>query len=264
MQSSNKRQRRTSTVGITRRTRRAFVLGAAILLQACGSDAVDAPTGVPLSGSLVLQDTWGSNLLDYSGVEVSLDGLSVHAATNKDRSMAHREGAGWSLRRHARESHVRDDAYSRPARCRCIERRAKDHHGGHADRPGDRRQHSHFYARRNGVLLRGRTLLGPAAGERESHHRHRFPVGQERRRITPDPTTYDQWNASFNLSGGSSEFTMVLPTEGTRATFGAGTTLFVAGYATSLACSCYDDPITKKRVFSNTGPRGNVVHMTVK
>ena len=29
--------------------------------------------------------------------------------------------------------------------------------------------------------------------------------------------------------------------------------LFVTGYATSAACSCYTDPVTKNRVFSNTG-----------
>ena len=81
---SSEKQQRTTTVRITRRARRAFVLGAAILLQACGSDAVNAPTGVPLSGSVVLQDTWGNNLLDYSGVVVSVDGLSAQAVTDRD------------------------------------------------------------------------------------------------------------------------------------------------------------------------------------
>jgi hypothetical protein len=82
--------------------------------------------------------------------------------------------------------------------------------------------------------------------------------------VSPAPGAYDQWNASLAIDGHSQTFTMALPVDGTRATFGAGTQLFVAGYATSAACSCYTDPATHNRVFTNTGPRSNVVRLTVK
>jgi hypothetical protein len=81
--------------------------------------------------------------------------------------------------------------------------------------------------------------------------------------VSSDPKTYEQWNASLGL-GHVSTFTMALPVVGTHSTFGQGTQVFVAGYATSAACSCYDDPVTKNRVFSNAGPRGNVARFTVK
>jgi hypothetical protein len=81
--------------------------------------------------------------------------------------------------------------------------------------------------------------------------------------VSSDPKTYEQWNASIGL-GQSSAFTMALPVVGTRSTFGQGTQVFVAGYATSAACSCYEDPVTKNRIFSNAGPRGNVARFTVK
>jgi hypothetical protein len=231
-------------------------------VQAC-SDAIEAPAGVPLSGSVVLQDTWGNNLLDYSGVTVSIDGTSAHATTDRD--------GAWRIEnvpvgRYGVTLTKADFGTMRIFDQPVVGASSVAPKITMAVTPTSQAIVDSIYIS---------TLSGTEFYFVDGHFSAPPPpnakttttllfLSAKSDAVSPDPATYDQWNASFFLSGSSSTFTMALHVGGTRATFGAGTTLFVAGYATSAACSCYDDPITKKRVFSNAGPRGNVVQMTVK
>lgn len=263
MRLSNETQRHNTTRPFTRSARRAVAVGATILLQACGSAAVDAPNGVPLSGSVVLQDTWGNNLLDYSGVEVSIDGLSAHATTDTDgawridnvpvgRYGVTLKKATFGTMRILDQPIVGESSVApkitmavTPTSQAIVDSIYISTLEG-----------TEFY------FVDGHFSAPPPANAKVTTTLLFLSAKSDA--VSPDPTTYDQWNASFYISGASSTFTLPLHAGGTRATFGAGTKLFVAGYATSAACSCYDDPVTKKRVFSNAGPRGNVMQMTVK
>lgn len=248
---------------MTRRTRRAIAVGATILVQACGSDAITAPNGVPLSGSVTLQDTWGNNLLDYSGVEVSIDGLSAHATTDKD--------GAWRIENVPAGRYGVTLKKATFGTMRIFDQPVV---GASSVAPKITMATT---ATAQAIIdsIYVSTLGGMDFYFVDGHYSAPPPasakgnvavifLSKKSDAVSPDPATYDQWNASIDVSGRSSTFTMALSVQGTRATFGAGTTLFVAGYASSFACSCYDDPVTKNRVFSNVGPRSNVVQMTVK
>jgi len=55
----------------------------ATLAYGCGGDAISGPGQSALSGTLSLQDVWGNNLDDFSGVTVNVDGLAASAVTDK-------------------------------------------------------------------------------------------------------------------------------------------------------------------------------------
>lgn len=242
--------------------RRMIIVGAAILVQACGSDAVDAPTGGFLSGTVQLQDAWGNDLPDFSGVAVTVDGGSAQAVTDKS--------GAWTI------TNLPDGKYDitlKKATFGTMRILGQDVAGpstvtakvGMAVTPTVQAIidsiHVSSLSGTDFYFVDGHLSAPPPANSKQTTAI--IFVSAKGDAVSPDPATYDQWNASFGV-GGTLEFTMLLPVDGTRATFGAGTTLFIAGYANSAVCSCYDDPVTKKRVFSNTGPRGNVVRLTVQ
>lgn len=237
-------------------------LAAVTLSQACSRDGISGPAGVALSGNVHLQDAWGNDLDDFSGVAISLDGALTQAVTDK--------GGAWHI----------DDV---PA--------------GHHDITltkatfGTMRIYGQDVAGPSTVAktifmsttptaqaiidsIWVNTLSGTAFYFVDGHLSAPPPANSKlsatvlfvskREGVSSDPAAYDQWYGSFDISGKQSTFTMLLPVDGTRASFGAGTQLFATAYATSATCSCYDDPATKNRVFSNAGPHANVVRFTVK
>src|SRR5215831_8965683 len=63
-------------------TPRAVVaLCVALFAQACSGDAT-APRKGALTGTVVLQDSWATTLGDFSGVTVSIDGLTLSAVSD--------------------------------------------------------------------------------------------------------------------------------------------------------------------------------------
>jgi hypothetical protein len=241
-------------------TRRAIILGAAVLAQACGRDGISGPTGVALSGSAVLQDAWGNELDDFSGVAISVDGLSLQTVTDKSGAWRIDEVPGGHYELTFKKAafgtmRILGQAVAGPSTVAPKITMALT--------PTVQAFIDSIYV----------TTLGGMAFYFVDGHLSATPPANAKviasviflsKSETVSPASYDQWNASFSLDGKLSTFTMALPVDGTRSTFGAGTQLFVAGYANSAACSCYTDPATDKRVFSNTGPRANVVQFTVK
>ena len=61
----------------------------------------------------------------------------------------------------------------------------------------------------------------------------------------------------------SAEFVSLFFVSELRARHPVGTKLYFVSYSYSVACSCYRDPVTDERLFTNVGPRGTVIEFTV-
>lgn len=252
----------TQILRVARAARRSVVLAAGIFALACGRDTISGPRGTALSGTVGLQDAWGNDLADSSGVAVSLDGLSLHAVTGKN--------GAWSIEDVPAGHHDITFAKNTFGTMRVL---GQDVTGPAtvapkvlmAVTPTVQAIIDSVYVSTLGGMsfyfFDGHLSAAPPASAKQAIA---VIFLAKTENVSPDPATYDQWNAAIKLDGKSPTFTIALSVDGTRSTFGAGTELFVAGYANSVACSCYDDPTTKKRVFTNTGPRSNVVRLTVK
>jgi hypothetical protein len=247
---------------LARATRRSAVLGITILTVSCGSDSISGPSRTALSGTVVLQDAWGNDLDDFSGVAVTVDGLSLTAVSDKDGS--------WRIDDVPAGRHDLTLAKATFGTMRILGQDVSGTSTGApkitmAETPTVQALIDSIYVGKlSGIsfyFVDGHLSAPPPANSKLAVAVIFLSKSVS---VSPGPASYDQWNASLGLDGKSSTFTMALPVDGTRATFGAGTELFVAGFSNSAACSCYDDPATKKRIFTNTGPRGNVVRLTVQ
>jgi hypothetical protein len=227
---------------------------------ACGRDSLSGPNGATLTGSVELQDTWGNDLTDFSGIDVGIDGLSLHGVTGAN--------GAWRIDDVPPGHH---DITLKKASVGTMRVFGQDVQSPTTVVPnvsmavtptGQALIDSIYVAKMGGIsfyMIDGHLTSPPPPGAKLG-----TTVIFLGRSADVSPSLNEQWNASFDISGTLSTFTVPLSVDGTRATFGAGTQLFVTGYAYSAACSCYDDPATKKRVFTNTGPRGNVVRLTVQ
>jgi hypothetical protein len=261
-QSRLTRPRDGRTYWPVRAARRFACLAVAILSMSCGRDSISGPSGTTLFGSVALQDAWGNELDDSSGVVVSIDGLSLKTVTEKN--------GAWRIDDVPAGRHDIRLAKATFGTMRIL---GQDVTGSVASAPKITMAATPTVQALIDSIYVG-TLSGISFYFVDGHLSAPPPANSKlaveviflskSETVSPDPASYDQWNASFGLDGKSSTFTMALPVDGTRATFGSGTQLFIAGYSNSAACSCYDDPATKKRVFTNTGPRGNVVRLTVQ
>lgn len=239
-----------------------LVVALATLTYGCGGDAMSGPGQSTLSGSLLLQDVWGNNLDDFSGVTVNVDGLGASAVTDKNGDwrigglvpgrydITLKKDAFGTLR--IFDQPVVGASSVAPT---ITMARAATHQAIVDSVHVGTLSGTEFY------FIDGHLSAPPPANAKGSAAVVFLSTKSES--VSSDPASYQQWNASISLSS-SATFTMALPVDGTRSTFGQGVTIFVAGYATSVACSCYTDPTTKNRVFSNAGPRANVVRFTVK
>ena len=80
--------------------------------------------------------------------------------------------------------------------------------------------------------------------------------------VSPALADHGVSHVSFG-AGAATTFTFPLSVERLHTRHPAGTVLYFAARANSSACSCYFDPETDRRVFTNTGPAGNVVQVTL-
>jgi hypothetical protein len=247
---------------LVRAARRSAFLGMSILTLSCGRDSISGPSGTALSGTVALQDAWGNDLDDFSGVAVSVGGLSLKAVTDKNGS--------WHIDDVPAGRYDITLAKATFGMMRILDQAVV---GTTTTAPKITMASTPTLQALIDSIYVG-TLSGISFYFVDGHLSAPPPASSKlavtviflskSETVSPDPASYDQWNASLGLDGKSSTFRMALPVDGMRASFGSGTQLFVAGYSNSAACSCYDDPATKKRVFTNTGPRSNVVRMTVQ
>lgn len=246
---------------ITLRALATVVIGTTTLLQACGGDATGPMHGT-LVGNVSLQDTFGNDLDDFSGVAVTVDGTPGQSVTDKsgnwriDDFPAGRYDITLKKATFGTMRILNVAVVGASTTAPKITMALTPTYQAIVD--------SIYVGSLSGMefyFIDGHVTTPPPANAKISANVVFLSTKSDA--VSSDPKTYEQWNASLGFGHGST-FTMALPVVGTRSTFGQGTQIFVTGYATSAACSCYDDPATKNRVFSNVGPRGNVVRFTVK
>jgi len=240
--------------------RRLIALGAALLTQACG-DATSPRTGT-LTGTVVLQDSWATTLKDFSGVTVGVDGLPMTAVTDT--------AGNWRIDGVPVGKH--DITFSKatfgPGR---IVGQTVDESSATAPpmflavTPWEQAiiDSVHVVTRtgRDLYLIDGHISAAPPPDARAV-----VVVGFLGRTlaVSPDTTSYAVWNQFVDVTGKLSTFSITLQADAVRSTFGVGGRAFAAAYVTVPTCSCYPNGPDTRSVFLNTGPRANVVQLTIK
>jgi hypothetical protein len=236
-------------------------LCAALVTQACGGDTTSPRTGT-LTGTVVLQDSWAATLPDFSGVTVSVDGLSLSAVTDTAGSWRidgvpvgkHDvvfKKATFGTGRIAGQA-VDESSTTAPPMflavtpweqaiidsVHVITKTGRDYYliDGHLSAPPP--------ATARAVVVVG--FLGRTAA------------------VSTDPKTYGPWNQYVDPTGKLSTFSISLQADAVQSTFGVGAHAFAAAYVTVPTCSCYPNGPGTTPIFSNTGPGANVVELTVK
>ena len=82
--------------------------------------------------------------------------------------------------------------------------------------------------------------------------------------VSTDVSSFVAWGIGIDMTGKASTFSISLPANVLRASFAPGDQVYVAAYAMSAICACYNDPLTSRPNFTTAGPRSNVVAATVK
>lgn len=247
----------------TRRTLRLTCCSAlmlcATITSACG-DSVSPSLGT-LTGSVVLQDAWTNRLDDFSGVAVSVDGVSAGAVTDGTGAW-HVDGVPYgphdvtfkkSTFGTVRLSHQAVAAPSTTAPNVTM-----------AITPWQQAVIDSVY-------------LAPRGGK-DSYvvdgHLSAVPTGLglvftvaffgKTSAVSVDSTSFDVWSSSVTTTAKSATFSMSLPADVARSTFVSGQA-FVTAYTSAFGCTCYPEQMTSsKPVYTNTGPRANVVQVSIK
>jgi hypothetical protein len=237
------------------------VLSLCAATQACSGDATSPRTGT-LTGTVVLQDSWATTLADFSGVTVSVDGLSLSAVSDTAGS--------WRIDGVPVGTH---DVVFRKATFGTgrISGQTVDESSTAAPpmflavTPWEQAiiDSVHIVTKtgRDYYLIDGHLSAPPPASARAV-----VVVGFLGRTVavSTDPASYGPWNQYVDLTGKLSTFSISLQADPVRSTFGVGSRAFAAAYVTVPTCSCYPNGPENTPVFSNTGPRANVVDFTVK
>ena len=246
--------------------RQAVVLGAAVLALACHDSA--GPGMGTLAGTVVLHDSWGTALDDFSGVEVAVDGRG--AGTFTDRAGAWRidsvpagrhdvtfTKATFGTVRLSSQTVTNGPSTTMPDVIMALtpwQQAIVDSIGLiMVTTP----------ARTDSIYFVGGHLSAPPPDNAKAVAVVLF--AGKTIAVSPDTTTFERWNTFNDGTGKSSKFFVILSVDDVRKAFGAGARAFVAAYVTAAACTCYPDkPSPSKPLFTNTGPRANVVPLSVQ
>ena len=237
------------------------VVCAVVLAQACGHDAVSPSTGA-LAGTVALQDAWANRLDDFSGVAVTVDGLSKSAFTDASGAW-HIDTVPYG--RHTITFKKLTFGTVRVAQTvTAPSTTATD--VTMAITPWQQAIIDSVYTTsksgKDYYVVDGHLSAPLPANARLGYTLAFFGKSSA---VSPDTLTFDTWGSAIDPSGKASTFSINLPATAMRSTFTVGTQIFVAAYMSAVACSCYPtDPGTDKPFFSNTGPRANVLPLTIK
>ena len=239
---------------------RGTTLCVALLAVSC-RDSTSPRTG-SLAGNVVLQDSWATTLTDFSGVAVSVDGLSLNAVTDAAGS--------WRIDGVPVGKH--DITFSKaafgPGR---IAGQIVDDSSSTAPTmflaitPWEQAiidsVHVVTKTGRDYYLIDGHLSAPPPASAKAV-----VVVGFLGRTVavSPDPASYSAWNQYVDPTGKLSTFSVVLSADAVRSTFAVGSHAFAAAFVGVPTCSCYPNGPETSPVFSNTGPRANVVTVTIQ
>ncbi len=233
---------------------------AAILLSGC-RDATSPSTGT-LAGTVVLQDSWASTLADFSGVTVSIDGLSTVVVTDT--------AGAWRIDGVPAGRH---DVSFKKATFGTVKVPGQMVDGPTTTAPTIFMVmppweqaiidsiHVETNAGKDYYWIDGH-LSDPPPSNAKAVATVAF-IGRTLA-VSPDTTSYGQWNTAFDHTAKASTFSIRLRVDDMRSTFRVGAHVFAAAYVTSATCGCYPNDPQTKPFFANTGPRANVIPLTIK
>jgi hypothetical protein len=233
---------------------------ATTLAQACKDTA--APVLSPVSGTVALDDAWANRLSDFSGVEVDISGLSQSTVTDAS--------GAWHI--DSVPGGLHDVTFKKPT----FGTFSLTHQqlGSPstaipeitlASTPWQQAIIDSVYATKRGstdyyVVDGHLSDLPPSnalAGETVVF------IGKSAS-VSPDPASYQSFGNAVAVPAKSQQFSIALQAEPLRTTFGSGGKPYFAAYVTPPICDgCGARHAGDASVYVNTGPRANVVQVTI-
>ena len=239
----------------------AFCAIFALAFSACGKD-VASPPPATLNGTVVVFDAWGNRLDDFSGVDIAVDGFSAHATTDAS--------GAWKLDgipsgKHDLTFTKADYATMHDVRLSVAAPSTDAGVTTLAQAPFQQALiDSIRVVTRSGAdvyLVDGHLSAPPPANAKLGGTVALFGGTN---RVSTDVATFVVWSIGIDPTGKSSTFSISLPASVLRASFASGDQVYVAAYAMSAICGCYNDVLTSRPIFTTAGPRSNVVSAAVK
>jgi len=233
----------------------------AVSFSACGKD-VASPAPATLTGTVVAFDAWGNRLNDFSGVDITVDGYSSHAMTDPSGS--------WKL--DGVPSGTHDVTFAKAGFGTMHDLRlnvaAPSTDAGVttvAQAPFQQAliDSIHIVTRSGSdvYLVDGHLSAAPPANAKIGGTVALFGKTNS---VSTDVTSFVAWGIGIDITGKASTFSISLPASVLRPSFAPGEQVYVAAYATSAICGCYNEPLTSRPIFTTAGPRSNVVTATAK
>ena len=246
-------------------TRRVAALCAALFSVACHDFG---PRKGTVDGTVVLQDAWANRLDDFSGVEVALDDRAASTFTDKtgawhiDKvpSGAHDitfTKTAFGTVRMARQT-VAAPTTTAPEIIMALTPSQQ------AIIDSIRATPISTPARTDTLYVVDGHLSFPPPDDAKAVSVVAF-VGKTTG-VSPDTASFERSNTFTDATGKMSRFFIIFTADELRKAFGTGTHAFATAYVSGAACTCTPDPRNAgaaKPVFSGTGPRGNVVELTI-
>lgn len=245
--------------------RHAIVLGAALLSAACHDGG---PAKADLAGTVLLQDSWANRFADFSGVRVSLDESAATTFTDKT--------GAWHIDKVPAGAHSITFTKSAFGTVHIARQVVAAPNTMTPDvimalTPSQQAIIDSISVD-SVVVPRGTDLLYVV------HGHFSFPQPDSAQAVSTvvflgktsdvssDTTTFERANIFTDVTGKLPRFFILFGGEEIRNAFGTGTHAFATAYVTGAGCTCTPDPTkpsASKPVFSGTGPRGNVVELTI-
>jgi len=221
-----------------------------------------SPGTSTIAGTVSLDDAWANRLDDFSGVNVSISGLSTGAVTDAT--------GAWHIDGVPTGKHDITFKKATFGTFRLLGQSVGDSSATIRDvilasTPWQQAIIDSVYAAKRGTLdyyiVDGHLSAPPPADARVGEV-IAFVGGFAT--VTTDTTTYQYWGLSLDITGKSSKFSVALRADALRTTFGAGGKPYVTAYVTPPICDgCGARNPGDASIFSNTGPRANVVQLTI-
>jgi len=231
------------------------------LITSCHDSVSPVPVST-LSGTVVLQDPWTTRLDSFAGVSVAVDGVPKTATTDAagawhiDSVPAGKHNVTFSKATFG-TVRLNNQAVNSPATVVPIVTMGIT--------PWQQAVIDSIYlATRSGkdyYVVDGHLSAIPGANARLVYTVALFGTSAA---VSPDAGGFETEADLVSPNGLSSTFSIPLPASVAQKTFGSGAQMFVTTYVSAMGCTCYANELGEKPYFSNIGPRGNVVQVSIK
>ena len=238
----------------------AIVLCAVPAALAC-NDSVSPSKGT-LTGTLVLQDSWGNRLDDFSNASISVDGVSATATTDAAGSW-HIDGVPDGTRTITFKKaafgtvQLTGQVISSPSTTAPSVTMALT--------PWQQAVidsiHLVTHAGKDYYIVDGHLSAPPPANAR---YVSTVVYMGKTSSVSPDPASFGQYGTFGDATGKLSTFSAPFSVDAAQSAFGSGTQVYIAAFLSATACTCYPENPSDKPFYTNTGPRANVVPLTLR